>query len=239
MAGTIGEYLLRGWRMLENTCPNDECYAPVLQNKQGEKWCVVCNVMIKTQEEVEREGLILTEHKVDAREEQYDEDDYEWTPPTEEEMRIYEEKAAKRDQVSKLLAEKMLCGWAMLGSYCEKDFCSEVGVPMMRDRQGELHCVLCDANGSNTVTIREEPNVEAIEVERVKPGVSPVEDRPIEAEVRQSVSHGTKLADSIQRKLDQYAELLDQTDVREFDRVRNIAQSIKELNDALVGITLS
>ncbi|KAG7394008.1 hypothetical protein PHYBOEH_005931 [Phytophthora boehmeriae] len=46
-----------------------------------------------------------------------------------------------RDEASKLLGEKMLQGWTMLGNSCPVDDCY---TPLMRSKQGKMFCVRCD-----------------------------------------------------------------------------------------------
>lgn len=46
-----------------------------------------------------------------------------------------------RDEASKLLGEKMLQGWTMLGISCPVEDCY---TPLMRSKQGKMYCVRCD-----------------------------------------------------------------------------------------------
>ena len=39
-SGRMGELLLKGWTMLGSSC--EECYVPLMRNKQMDEICVVC-----------------------------------------------------------------------------------------------------------------------------------------------------------------------------------------------------
>ena len=39
-SGKMGELLLKGWTMLGSSC--EECYVPLMRNKQLDEICVVC-----------------------------------------------------------------------------------------------------------------------------------------------------------------------------------------------------
>ncbi len=39
-SGKMGELLLKGWTMLGSSC--EECYVPLMRNKQMDEICVVC-----------------------------------------------------------------------------------------------------------------------------------------------------------------------------------------------------
>ena len=41
----MGNLLLQGWCMLENTCPN--CLVPIMRSKAGAELCVICDTAYK------------------------------------------------------------------------------------------------------------------------------------------------------------------------------------------------
>jgi uncharacterized Zn finger protein (UPF0148 family) len=59
----LGEKLLQGWTMLASHCPSDDCFTPLMRNREGKMFCVGCNQFVITEEEAkqqqeEREQLI-------------------------------------------------------------------------------------------------------------------------------------------------------------------------------------
>ncbi|KAK1945195.1 Sjoegren syndrome/scleroderma autoantigen 1 [Phytophthora citrophthora] len=64
----LGEKMLQGWTMLGASCPVEDCYTPLMRNKQGKMFCVRCDQFVvseeeakKQQEEQEAEELALAE----------------------------------------------------------------------------------------------------------------------------------------------------------------------------------
>lgn len=56
-----------------------------------------------------------------------------------------DDRAERRDRASKRIGEKLLAGWTMMESLCSQASCSDVGVPLMKQRgSGDLLCVLCE-----------------------------------------------------------------------------------------------
>ena len=47
-----------------------------------------------------------------------DDNDYEWQPPSEAEMKIIQARRERSDKISKLMGDYMLKGWKMLGICC-------------------------------------------------------------------------------------------------------------------------
>lgn len=56
----------------------------------------------------------------------FTDDDYEWQPPSEAEMKIIQARRERSDKISKLMGDYMLKGYKMLGTVCEE--CSVCGV---------------------------------------------------------------------------------------------------------------
>ncbi|TMW56618.1 hypothetical protein Poli38472_006628 [Pythium oligandrum] len=63
----LGEKLLQGWTMLGVHCPSDECFTPLVRNKQGQMFCVSCNRFAITEEEAKKQQ---EEQEAKEREEQ-------------------------------------------------------------------------------------------------------------------------------------------------------------------------
>ncbi|KAF0308824.1 Sjoegren syndrome/scleroderma autoantigen 1 [Amphibalanus amphitrite] len=65
-------------------------------------------------------------------------DDMEWTPPTEAEMKVIQAKRERADKISNLMGSYLLKGYKMLNETCPK--CTTI---YLRDKQDELYCVAC------------------------------------------------------------------------------------------------
>ncbi|KAL3671768.1 hypothetical protein V7S43_003677 [Phytophthora oleae] len=46
---------LQGWTMLGASCPVDDCYTPLMRNKQGKMFCVRCDQFVVTEEEARKQ----------------------------------------------------------------------------------------------------------------------------------------------------------------------------------------
>ncbi|KAL3873322.1 hypothetical protein ACJMK2_036454 [Sinanodonta woodiana] len=80
-----------------------------------------------------------------------DDDDYEWQPPSEAEMKIIEARRERSNKISKLMGDYLLKGYKMLGSTCS--ICDTI---LLQDKQGQNYCVACkeldaDANKDDPV----------------------------------------------------------------------------------------
>ena len=49
------------------------------------------------------------------------------------------------DDPSSLIAKKMLQGYTLIDSICNRPTCSG-SIPLLRDKTGQLHCVHCDSD---------------------------------------------------------------------------------------------
>ncbi|RUS75272.1 hypothetical protein EGW08_016964 [Elysia chlorotica] len=65
--------------------------------------------------------------------------DDDWTPPTEDEIKLIEARRARSDQISKLMSGYLLKGYKMLGAEC-----STCGTILLQDRSNVKHCVACE-----------------------------------------------------------------------------------------------
>ncbi|XP_060911223.1 protein ZNRD2 [Labrus mixtus] len=67
-----------------------------------------------------------------------DDEDYEWEPPTEAEMKVIQARRERQDKISKLMGGYLLKGYKMLGDCC--DVC---GTILLQDKQQKNYCVSC------------------------------------------------------------------------------------------------
>ncbi|KAE8911371.1 hypothetical protein PF005_g5935 [Phytophthora fragariae] len=52
----LGEKMLQGWTMLGASCPVEDCYTPLMRNKQGKMFCVRCEQYVVTEEEAKKQA---------------------------------------------------------------------------------------------------------------------------------------------------------------------------------------
>lgn len=67
-----------------------------------------------------------------------DDQDFEWEPPTEAEMKVIQARRERQDMISKLMGGYLLKGYKMLGECC--DAC---GTILLQDKQQKNYCVSC------------------------------------------------------------------------------------------------
>ncbi|XP_017276772.1 protein ZNRD2 isoform X1 [Kryptolebias marmoratus] len=67
-----------------------------------------------------------------------DEEDFEWEPPSEAEMKVIQARRERQDKISKLMGDYLLKGYKMLGECC--DLC---GTILLQDKQQKNYCVSC------------------------------------------------------------------------------------------------
>ncbi|XP_037092027.1 protein ZNRD2-like [Pollicipes pollicipes] len=65
-------------------------------------------------------------------------DDLDWSPPSEAEMKVIQAKRERADKISSLMGSYLLKGYKMLNETCPK--CTTI---YLRDKQDELYCVAC------------------------------------------------------------------------------------------------
>ncbi|XP_022061934.2 protein ZNRD2 isoform X3 [Acanthochromis polyacanthus] len=65
-------------------------------------------------------------------------EDFEWEPPSEAEMKVIQARRERQDKISKLMGDYLLKGYKMLGDCC--DVC---GTILLQDRQQKKYCVSC------------------------------------------------------------------------------------------------
>ncbi|XP_057677652.1 protein ZNRD2 [Corythoichthys intestinalis] len=67
-----------------------------------------------------------------------EEEDFEWEPPTEAEMKVIQARRERQDQISKVMGDYLLKGYKMLGECCDK-----CGTILLQDRAHKNYCVSC------------------------------------------------------------------------------------------------
>ncbi|TRY99277.1 hypothetical protein DNTS_022827 [Danionella cerebrum] len=67
-----------------------------------------------------------------------DDEDFEWEPPSEAEMKVIQARRERQDKISKLMGDYLLKGFKMLGECCE--LC---GTILLQDKQKKNYCVAC------------------------------------------------------------------------------------------------
>ncbi|XP_063002082.1 protein ZNRD2 isoform X2 [Elgaria multicarinata webbii] len=71
-------------------------------------------------------------------------DDAEWEPPSEAELKVIQARRERQDKISKLMSEYLLKGYRMLGDCCE-----DCGTILLQDKQKKLYCVACQELNSD------------------------------------------------------------------------------------------
>ena len=66
------------------------------------------------------------------------EEDSEWAPPSEAELKVINARRERSDKISKLMSEYLLKGYKMLATTCQKCMSIE-----LKTREGEIYCVAC------------------------------------------------------------------------------------------------
>ncbi|KAJ8266157.1 hypothetical protein GJAV_G00126600 [Gymnothorax javanicus] len=67
-----------------------------------------------------------------------EDDDFEWEPPSEAEMKVIQARRERQDKISKLMGDYLLKGYKMLGECCE-----QCGTILLQDKQKKNYCVAC------------------------------------------------------------------------------------------------
>merc|ERR1711946_34580 len=67
------------------------------------------------------------------------EEEFEWKPPTEAEMKINQARRERSDRIAKIMGSYLLKGYKMLASQCPK-----CGTILLQDRREKLYCVGCE-----------------------------------------------------------------------------------------------
>lgn len=149
VSSKLGEKLLLGWVMLGELCMQSKCRGTPLMSSNGVITCVSCEGMYSrtlTDGEIYLLPKNIIKKNLDNRQQEefmgddlpilhyaYSGDEYSTGTGN-----AYSSNSV--DAVSKKLSQKLLQGWALLDEVCPK---SEHLTPLVRDRNGVKHCVLC------------------------------------------------------------------------------------------------
>ena len=127
---SLGQYLLQGWRMLEEGC--GRCGTPICE-KGERRVCVTCdNDKMEDESKVEDDHTAPRQRKSQPRAS---------SQPRPSPLSVTSASATK------LMGEKMLMGWTMMAETCVRDGCGNM--PLMRPKgKAEVVCVVCGGDGS-------------------------------------------------------------------------------------------
>ncbi|KAJ3055762.1 hypothetical protein HK097_009415 [Rhizophlyctis rosea] len=138
----LGTYLLQGWVMLEDSCETPGCNLPLMRTKDRSRTiCVLCN---------DPNGADLPPQQpepataFDSGEETASEPEVLGTDAEavgDVESVELERRREQGQLATRLLGQRMLAGWALLGENCRNSTC--YGIPLVRNRQKRKHCVIC------------------------------------------------------------------------------------------------
>lgn len=155
-----GDLLLQGWRMLPNTCPL--CTTPLMFNNKSEECrCPGCDMPVMTESAAQSANIQYAASSASTSSPQAEskcssnnsgnrspdksKNDSAMGFESLEEMKAeYDRKQKARESVSSKLGDRMLSGWTLLGTTCEKEACK--GTPLMSQASEpkKLLCVCCD-----------------------------------------------------------------------------------------------
>ncbi|KAJ3166846.1 hypothetical protein HDU88_002931 [Geranomyces variabilis] len=159
----LGTYMLKGWVLTDTLCPNQGCNIPVVRKRdRSAQLCVLCDdpdypwLPVK-RETVNEEVSVTAETTTTAapesgasniltaeEEAEFDatlQDDF-----AREQTADFEQRREQGNKASKLLGQKMLQGWTLLDALCKTPTC--IGIPLVRNRQKQTLCVICEGNGA-------------------------------------------------------------------------------------------
>ncbi|KAJ1336870.1 hypothetical protein BSLG_006634 [Batrachochytrium salamandrivorans] len=166
----IGTYMLSGWVLMDDMCPNRGCGLPIFRDKDRTKTiCCMCDDPVSplppvrdvpakdvgthalatpsplSQEIVDVASVNTPESIVLTKEEEK-----ELMDTLEESYKVesYSERNHHHEQsekASQLIGQKMLQGWTMMQDACPN--CLEI--PLVRNRQKQYMCVICGRTASS------------------------------------------------------------------------------------------
>ncbi|KAI4882162.1 hypothetical protein NFI96_021727 [Prochilodus magdalenae] len=111
-----------------------------------------------------------------------DEEDFEWEPPTEAEMKVIQARRERQDKISKLMGDYLLKGYKMLGECCE--LC---GTILLQDKQKKNYCVACQELDSDVDKDNPALNAQA--------ALSQVRERQLAAQPHPQATNGAPLTE--------------------------------------------
>ncbi|KAJ1562809.1 hypothetical protein HK096_002466 [Nowakowskiella sp. JEL0078] len=137
----LGRYMLQGWVLTDNGCSVAGCSIPLLRSKDNSKWmCALCDD--KENPFPPSPSKSVVSQNINNNESDVFEDDDNWMPVETITSKEVLQKREKSDITSKLLGQNLLKGWTLLNETCP--ICEDV--PLMKNLQAQLHCVICKKN---------------------------------------------------------------------------------------------
>ncbi|KAJ3039941.1 hypothetical protein HDV00_011607 [Rhizophlyctis rosea] len=183
----LGTYLLQGWVMLEEGCSTPGCNLPLMRTKDRSRTiCVLCNDPngpdLPPPEEPEPEPTPVEDNSdIQSEPEVLGTDVEADSAVGDVESLENERRREQANLATRLLGQRMLAGWALLGEICRNSTCYGVSIcscdnvrptckftrqlqiPLVRNKQKRKQCVICQTWYDNEV----EGGVEAGEQETV------------------------------------------------------------------------
>eukprot|EP01112_Ceratiomyxa_fruticulosa_P018194 TRINITY_DN5777_c0_g1_i1.p2 TRINITY_DN5777_c0_g1~~TRINITY_DN5777_c0_g1_i1.p2 ORF type:complete len:313 (+),score=84.26 TRINITY_DN5777_c0_g1_i1:1305-2243(+) len=167
----LSKLLLGGWTMLQDSCPDENCNVPLMEDKKQKRiLCVSCN-RYYTRETSSTGDVSLklvnnnnstqntttntnTSTNTSVNTNTNASENVNTTPKKikvehneedsrESDTKKYDEMSKRTNLVSARIGEKLLQGWGLMGDVCPKPGCD---TPLMRDRQKKLYCVACETH---------------------------------------------------------------------------------------------
>ncbi|KAK8812349.1 hypothetical protein WA158_007583 [Blastocystis sp. Blastoise] len=212
----MGKYLLNGWTMLNENCPNN-CNVPLFRNKENELVCPNCGP-------ISAESTSETDKKEDSEGYKNEDDIMQIEEETSSQKRLFEEDIVshfKSDDVTKLIGEKLLQGWTMLESSC-----IECHVPLMRDHEGTEICLKCNKIYNSKENINNQISIDDSKQEKIanKPSISSIKiDSSTDISILKSEIHKYLL------QLEQENSLTKKTDILSY--IKLCISSAAQLRD--------
>ncbi|KAJ1652266.1 hypothetical protein IWQ61_007359 [Dispira simplex] len=160
----MSEYMLKGWVLTDQECPNG-CGVPLMRTKDhSETFCAGCvgneanpegsdtslqtNATVSTSHIVPDVPSQLIELEVPETSPDVHKEAATLTTANLESSKIQREPS---ERTAQLLAEKMLNGWTLLGDACPNPQC--FGTPLVQPKDGPKQCVTCDSLVMNDVEL--------------------------------------------------------------------------------------
>ncbi|PPQ69555.1 hypothetical protein CVT26_001557 [Gymnopilus dilepis] len=152
----LGDYMLKGWVLTDQSCPTPGCSVPLVRSPKGTTPVTTLCVKCRGGSSAATVNPVapLSDASTDSRHSRSS------TPPTEfsdipgsptfiplEESEESRRRRAQSDQASSEIGKKLLQGWAMLGEECPNVSC--YGVPLVRppkaggEKDPRMECVIC------------------------------------------------------------------------------------------------
>jgi uncharacterized Zn finger protein (UPF0148 family) len=146
VSNLVGQKLLMGWTMLEQSCAHIDCNGtPLMREKQSSPAiCLCCNSQFHVSH-----GIVTSvstgaasENKTIAAETASPDKKSKLWGDNEPILNLQKVAAAKDNDPSYKISQKLLQGWTLLDKACTALNCGG-NIPLMREKSGKLFCVNC------------------------------------------------------------------------------------------------